>query len=95
MRTTTKIVMSGLVASIALAGCVVAPPQPVYNPQPQPVYAPAPAGYVYTQPIAPPPNTVYVQPTYAAPAIGFVWAFHPQFGYGYYHPHHGWARGWR
>lgn len=77
----------GAALSLGLTGCVVAPPQQV-------VYTPQPS-YAYTQPVAPPPQTVYVQPAYAAPSIGFVWAYHPHFGWGYHHPHRGWARGWR
>jgi hypothetical protein len=86
MKLTTKLLAFSLIGAASLAGCIVAPPQPVYSPQP---------GYSYTQPVAPPPAVVYVQPAYAAPAIGFVWAFHPRYGYGYVHPHRGWARGWR
>lgn len=43
----------------------------------------------------PPPGVVYVTPTYAMPAPGYVWQFHPQFGWGWRHPRHGWHRGWR
>ena len=90
MKGTTKLIALGLVAAIgalALQGCVVAPP-------PQPVYAPAPA-YGYAQPVQPGSTVTYVAPTYAAPAVGFYWAFHPRFGWGYYHPQQGWHRGWR
>jgi hypothetical protein len=90
MKLITPLLALSLIGTTALTGCVVAPPQPVYAPQPVAV-----PNYVYTQPVAPPPATVYVQPAYAPPAIGFVWAFHPHFGYGYYHPQRGWARGWR
>ena len=48
----------------------------------QPAYA-APAG------------VVYVAPTYAIPAPGFVWAYHAGFGWGWHHRRHGWHRGWR
>ncbi|MDI9333053.1 MAG: hypothetical protein QM533_01625 [Cytophagales bacterium] len=90
MKLSPKIFVLSLTSSLGLAGCVVAPPQQVYTPQPVavPVYA-------YTQPVPPPPGTIYVQPAYAAPAIGFVWAFHPRFGWGYVHHQRGWARGWR
>ena len=63
-----------------LSGCVVAP-VPV-----RPAY---PVGY------APPPGVVYVQPTYAVPGPGYVWAYHPHYGWGWRHPDHGWHRGWR
>ncbi len=86
MKRTTTLLALTLIGAIGLSGCVVAPPQQVYAPQP---------GYSYTQPVAPPPNVVYVQPGYAAPSIGFVWGYHPRYGYGYHHPHRGWARGWR
>ena len=38
---------------------------------------------------------VYVAPTYASPGVGWAWEFHPQFGWGWHHPEHGWHRGWR
>ena len=92
MKLSAKLLTLSLVGAMGLTGCIVAPPQQVYAPQP--VYGPAP-GYAYTQPVTPPPTVVYVQPAYAPPAIGFVWAFHPRYGYGYVHPQRGWARGWR
>jgi hypothetical protein len=42
-----------------------------------------------------PPGVVYVAPTYPAPAVGWRWAYHPQYGWGWNHPEHGWHRGWR
>ena len=44
---------------------------------------------------APPPGVAYVQPTYAIPAPGYVWAYHPNYGWGWHHPQYGWHRGWR
>ncbi|MEO8154016.1 MAG: hypothetical protein ABI605_13170 [Rhizobacter sp.] len=41
------------------------------------------------------PSPVYVAPTYVSPGGGWVWEFHPQFGWGWRHPQHGWHRGWR
>ena len=43
----------------------------------------------------PPPGVVYVGPTYASPGVGWVWAYHPQYGWGWHHPQYGWHRGWR
>ena len=68
-----------LLALSALCGCVVAPP--VVRPVVRPVYV-APAG------------VVYVEPTYVVPAPGYVWAYHPRYGWGYRHPQYGWHRGW-
>jgi len=55
------------------------------------IVAPAPVA------VAPavPPGVVYVAPTYAVPAPGYVWSYHARFGWGYRHPRHGWHRGWR
>ncbi|MFL9923174.1 hypothetical protein PQR62_02770 [Herbaspirillum lusitanum] len=41
-----------------------------------------------------PPGVVYVQPTYAAPAPGYVWEYHERYGWGWRHPQYGWHRGW-
>ena len=41
------------------------------------------------------PAGVYVAPTYASPGVSWVWAFHPDFGWGWHHPQYGWHRGWR
>jgi hypothetical protein len=56
------------------------------------------SGCVVTPPrvaIAAPAAAVYVAPTYASPGVGWVWEFHPQFGWGWHHPQYGWHRGWR
>ncbi|VTU15460.1 MULTISPECIES: hypothetical protein [unclassified Variovorax] len=42
-----------------------------------------------------PPGVAYVAPTYAIPGPGFVWAYHPRYGWGWHHPQQGWHRGWR
>lgn len=42
-----------------------------------------------------PPGVVYVSPAYPMPAPGYVWTYHAHFGWGWYHPLHGWHRGWR
>ena len=47
------------------------------------------------QPVAVAPAPVYVAPTYAAPGVGWVWEFHPHYGWGWHHPQQGWHRGWR
>lgn len=85
-----KAVIFLALSTIGLQACVMAPPQPV----PMVVHQPA---VVVQQPpgIVVPPGVVYVAPTYPAPAIGFVWEFHPRFGWGWRHPQHGWHRGWR
>jgi hypothetical protein len=57
----------------------------------------AASGCVVTPPrvaIAAPSAAVYVAPTYASPGVGWVWEFHPQFGWGWHHPQYGWHRGW-
>ena len=41
-----------------------------------------------------PAGVAYVAPTYAIPGPGYGWAYHPHFGWGYYHPGWGWHRGW-
>ncbi|AMO99157.1 hypothetical protein CAter282_1263 [Collimonas arenae] len=41
-----------------------------------------------------PPGVVYVEPTYAIPGPGYVWAYHPHYGWGWHHPQYGWHRGW-
>jgi hypothetical protein len=50
-------------------------------------------------PVAPayaaPPGVAYVAPTYVSPGVGFVWAYHPRYGWGWHHPQYGWHRGWR
>jgi hypothetical protein len=51
-------------------------------PAPRPVYAA-------------PPGVVYVQPTYVSPGVGYVWEYHPHYGWGWHHPQYGWHRGWR
>ena len=81
MKFSTLSSIATVCATAALGGCVMAPVamQPAYG---GPVYAA-------------PPGVVYVAPTYAIPAPGFLWQFHPQFGWGWRHPNHGWHRGWR
>jgi hypothetical protein len=53
------------------------------------VVAPAAPAYVA------PPGVAYVAPTYPAPGVGFVWAYHARYGWGWHHPVYGWHRGWR
>ena len=75
----------------------------VINVQPAPIVT-SPAPVVIQQPpvmVAPPlgvivpPGVVYVAPTYPTPGMGFVWEYHPRYGWGWRHPHRGWHRGWR
>jgi hypothetical protein len=41
-----------------------------------------------------PSGVTYVAPTYAVPAPGYVWAYHPRYGWGWHHPAWGWRAGW-
>lgn len=45
--------------------------------------------------VAQPRVQVQVAPTYASPGVGWVWIAHPNYGWGWHHPSHGWHRGWR
>ena len=72
--------ISVLILAAAVSGCVIAPP--VAHPVYQPVYVT-------------PPGVVYIAPTYALPAPGYVWQYHQNYGWGWRHPDHGWHRGWR
>ncbi len=42
-----------------------------------------------------PAGVAYVGPTYAVPGVGFTWAYHARYGWGWHHRQHGWHRGWR
>lgn len=84
-KTLTLLLMSVL----GLQACVMAPPQPVPVMVQPPAMAAQPVGVVV------PPGVVYAAPTYPAPAVGFIWEFHPRYGWGWRHPQHGWHRGWR
>ncbi len=42
----------------------------------------------------PPVGVSYVAPTYPIPAAGYVWAYHPRYGWGWNRPGWGWHRGW-
>ena len=68
------------VLAAALSGCVIAPP--VVHPVNRPAYIT-------------PPGVVYIAPTYVLPAPGYVWQYHPNYGWGWRHPDNGWHRGWR
>jgi len=74
---------------VATSGCIVGPGR-----RGAMVVAPAPV-MVAPAPVVVAPSPVYVEPTYASPGVGFVWEFHPRFGWGWRHPVHGWHRGWR
>lgn len=43
----------------------------------------------------PPVGVAYIAPTYAIPAPGYQWRYHATYGWGWWHPHYGWHRGWR
>jgi hypothetical protein len=91
MNKTTVLVAACVVGLQACVMAPVAPPPPgpvVVQPAPGVVVAPPPGVIV-------PPGVVYVAPAYPAPSVGFVWEFHPRFGWGWRHPHRGWHRGWR
>jgi hypothetical protein len=93
-----KFLIATSLTTLILQACVMAPPQPVpvMVEQPPVIGQPVP-GAVVSPPmgVVVPPGVVYVAPTYAPPAVGFVWEFHPRFGWGWRHPHRGWHRGWR
>lgn len=42
-----------------------------------------------------PPGVGIIAPTYPMPAPGYMWDYHPMFGWGWRHPGYGWHRGWR
>ena len=46
-------------------------------------------------PYAAPAGVAYVQPGYAIPGPGYLWRYHPRYGWGWWHPRYGWHRGWR
>ena len=50
----------------------------------------APTAPVYVAPA----GVTYVAPTYATPGPGYVWAWHPRYGWGWNNPRWGWHRGW-
>lgn len=74
-------------AAVLMSGCVVAP---------LPLRHVVRIQQVIVEPVyTPPAGVVYVQPTYAIPAPGYVWQYHANFGWGWRHPNYGWHRGWR
>ena len=74
-------------AAVLMSGCVVAPLPPRHAVRVQQV--------IVEPAYAPPPGVIYVQPTYAVPAPGYVWQYHVRYGWGWHHPNYGWHRGWR
>ena len=52
------------------------------------------AGCVAAPPAAP-VGVAYVAPSYAIPAPGYEWRYHPYHGWGWWHASYGWHRGWR
>ena len=79
-------------ASEAAQGTYPAPAvvsqQPIVVQQAPVIVAPPPT-------VSVPPTVVYVAPTYPSPGVGFVWEYHPRYGWGWHHLEHGWHRGWR
>jgi hypothetical protein len=57
--------------------------------------APMPVGPVPPPGVMVPPGVAYVAPTYPMPAPGYNWNYHSNYGWGWYHPNHGWHGGWR
>ncbi|PJO37647.1 hypothetical protein CTI10_015205 [Delftia acidovorans] len=55
----------------------------------------APVAPVAPGPYVVPPGVAYVAPAYPMPSVGFVWQYHPRYGWGWHHPVYGWHRGWR
>lgn len=49
---------------------------------------------VYPAPRPPPYGVAYVAPIRVAPAPGYVWHYHPRYGWGWWHPRYGWHNGW-
>jgi hypothetical protein len=87
MKTCLPVAAAMAAATAILSGCVVAP-------------VPPRAAYVAPVPVAPPAvyvapaGVAYLAPTYAMPGPGYVWQYHPRYGWGWRHPVHGWHRGW-
>lgn len=81
MKFSKSVYRAAVCATVALSGCVVAPVG----------YEPGYGDGAY----AAPPGAVYVAPTYVMPYPGYSWRFHASYGWGWYHPRHGWHRGWR
>lgn len=52
-------------------------------------------GGCVAEPPGAPVGVAYVAPTYAIPAPGYAWRYHATYGWGWWHPHYGWHRGWR
>lgn len=52
-------------------------------------------GCVVAAPPGHPAGVAYIAPTYAIPAPGYEWRYHRTYGWGWWHPHYGWHRGWR
>ena len=93
-----KSFLSIALSVLALQACIMAPPQPAPVVIQQPPVMVQQAPDVIVSPpmgVVVPPGVVYVAPAYPAPAVGFVWEFHPRFGWGWRHPQRGWHRGWR
>jgi hypothetical protein len=102
MKTNNRVYYATLVLFLSMKAQAQSYPQNTDS-QPQVVVTSAPSYTTYqTSPVTVvpqgvivPPGAIYIAPTYPAPAVGFVWEYHPKFGWGWRHPAHGWHRGWR
>lgn len=70
--------------SLALTGCVVAPPAPMYS-SGYGDYAPG-----YVAPVVPPVGVGVMPPIGVSPGIGWGWGYHPRLGWGWHNPRFGW-----
>lgn len=78
-----------LAAATSLTACIVPGRHGPVVVAPPVVVRPAPV-------VVAPPAPVYVAPpVYGIPGPGYLWQYHPRYGWGWHHPHRGWHRGWR
>ena len=79
----SKHIVAVVICVLVLLGCTVAPIQTLPVTVQQPTV------------VQPPTGVVYVDPIYPIPAQGYIWEFHPYFGWGWHHPYQGWYRPYR
>jgi hypothetical protein len=53
-----------------------------------------PNGTAVIEPIEPPIGVAVVPAPAVVPGPGYAWRYHPHYGWGWWHPGHGWYR-WR
>ena len=51
-----------------------------------------PDGVAYVEPIAPPVGVAVVSAPVVVPGPGYLWRYHPRWGWGWWHPSMGWHR---